>query len=108
MKFGTMYFKFRKSQDLETKRSGMELIHTPERKIDPTATQMVERFKETGHAALKSISALSRGIPKRKNNRDTMHFNAHASNTDFFFKRFTQQISSVFTEQLRIGVKSSV
>ena len=43
---------------------------------------MVERFKETGRTMFKSISALSRGILKRKNNRDTIHFNADASNTE--------------------------
>ena len=32
---------------------------------------MVQRLKETGHSVFKSISALSRGIENRKNNRDT-------------------------------------
>ena len=44
---------------------------------------MVERFKDTGHPVIKSISALSRGILKKKMNRDTVHFNADASNTEF-------------------------
>ena len=85
-KFRAMYFKFRISQDvreeilartfgrssvLETKKSGMELIYTPEGKLDSAATEMVERFKETGHPVFKSSSALSRGTLKRKNNRDT-------------------------------------
>ena len=54
-------------------------------KWDSTATQMVERFKDTGHPVFKSISALSRGTLKKKNNRDTVHFNADASNTEFLF-----------------------
>ena len=49
---------------------------------DSTATQVVERFKETGHPVFKSSSALSRGILKRKNDRDTIQFNADASNTE--------------------------
>ena len=52
-----------------------------------TATQIVERFKEIGlHPEFKSISALSRGILKRKNNRDTIHYNADASNTELLFR----------------------
>ena len=43
---------------------------------------MEERFKETGYPVFKSINALSRGILKRKNNRDTIHFTADASNTE--------------------------
>ena len=39
--------------------------YTPEGNWDSIATQMVERFKETGHPVFKSISALSRGILKK-------------------------------------------
>ena len=46
---------------------------------------MVGRFKDTGHPVFTSISALSRGILKKKINRDTVHFNADASNTEFLF-----------------------
>ena len=46
---------------------------------------MVERFEDTGHPVFKSISALSRGILKN-NKRDTMHFNADASNTELLFR----------------------
>ena len=62
------------------------LSKTPERKWDSTATKMMERFKETGHPIFKSICALSRGILKRKNNRDTIHFNADASNTELLVR----------------------
>ena len=58
----------------------------PEGKLDFTTTMMVERFKETGHPVLKSISALSRGILKGKKNRNTIHFNADASNTELLFR----------------------
>ena len=47
---------------------------------------MVERFKETGHPVVKSISASSRGILKRKNDRDTIFFNADASNTELLYR----------------------
>ena len=49
---------------------------------------MVEPFKDTGHPVFKSISALSRGILKKKNTRDTKHFNADASNTELLFRIF--------------------
>ena len=62
------------------------LAYSPEGKWDSAASQMVERFKETGHPVFKSISALSRGILKKTNNRDTIHFNADASNTEFMFR----------------------
>ena len=42
------------------------LPYTPEGKCDSTATQMVEQFKDTGHPVFKSISALSRRIPKKE------------------------------------------
>ena len=60
------------------------LSKTPEGKRDSTATQMVERFKETGHPVFKSISTLARGILRRKSIRDTIHFDADASNTELF------------------------
>ena len=59
---------------------------TLEGKWDSTATQMVERFRESSHPIFKSTSALRRRILKRKNNRDTIHFNADASNTDLLFR----------------------
>ena len=47
---------------------------------------MVKRFKESGHPVFKSVSAVSRGILKRKNNSDTIHFTADASNTELLFR----------------------
>ena len=46
----------------------------------------VERFKDASHPVFKSISALSRGILKKKNGRDTIHFNADAYNTKLLFR----------------------
>ena len=59
---------------------------TFEGKWNFTATRMVERFNDTGHPVFKSIRALSRGILKKKNGRDTIHFNADASNTELLFR----------------------
>ena len=60
------------------------LLYTPEGQWDSTLDQMVERFKDTDHPVFKNTSALSRGI-LNKNNRDTIHFNADASNTELLF-----------------------
>ena len=59
---------------------------TLEGKCDSTVTQMVERFKDTGHPVFKSSSALSRGLLKKKNGRGTIHFSADASNTELLFR----------------------
>ena len=71
------------------KRSGMELFLTLlKEKWDSAAAQMVQRFQDTGHPVYKSISALSRGIFffLKKKKRDTIHFNADASNTELLFR----------------------
>ena len=71
----------------ERKRSFTEFSATHLKDTcDSSATQMVERFNETGHPVFKSISALSRGIQKRKNGRDTIHFIADSSNTELLFR----------------------
>ena len=54
-----------------------------------TANKMVQRFKETDHPVFKSTSAVSRGILKQRRGQ------------------FTLTMSSVSTEQLRIGVINS-
>ena len=67
---------------LEMKRSGLELFVTH---LKENGTLQPLRWwndsKDTGHPVFKSISALSRGILKKKN-RDTIPFNADASNTE--------------------------
>ena len=100
-KFREVHFKFRTSQELreeilartwtflgpgDGKKGYGTLSDTPEGKWDSTATKMVERFKETG-PVFHSISALSRrGILHRKSNRDTILFNADATNTELLFR----------------------
>ena len=77
----------------EKKRYGT-LSYTLEGKWDSIATQMMERFKESRHPVVKSISALSRGILKRKKNRDTVHINADASNTELLFRTIHSALST--------------
>ena len=69
---------------------------------------MVGHFEETGHPVLKGTGVLSGGILKRQDGRCTIHFNGDSSNTDRLFAQFTQQSSSVSTEQFQAGVKSSI
>ena len=62
---------------------------------DPTAKEMVERFKETGHSLFRSISALSRGILKQKKGNSITHFNRDSMNTELLFQtvRSVHQLS---------------
>ena len=70
---------------LETKRNGMELAVLQLKENGIPQPHMMERFKETSkQTVFKSIGALNRGI--LKNNRDIIHFNADASNTELFFR----------------------
>ena len=92
-------------EDHKRKRNGTELCHTSEGQWDSIVTQMVGRFKETGHPVFKSISAVSRGILKG-NITATPYTSLRMLRTQSSeIKRFTQQISSVTTEQLLAGVK---
>ena len=49
--------------------------YPPKGEWDSIADEMVQRFKETSHPAYKNTSALSRGVLKRKEGFETIHFN---------------------------------
>ena len=51
-------------------------------KWDLRASQMVEDFEHSGHPVFQGMSPLGRGILKKKNNRDTIHFNGEYCNID--------------------------
>ena len=71
--------------------------YKPEGKWDSVASQMVQRFKDTDHPVFRNVSALSRGILKRLKGKDTIHFNADASNTEFLNPSHSRsQSASVF------------
>ena len=70
----------------EKKLYGGNRNYKPERKWDSVASKMVQRFKETGHPIFTGASALSRGILKRLKGKETLHFNAVASNTELLFR----------------------
>ena len=46
------------------------------------AGQMLQRFVETGHPIFKGTSSLNRGVFKRKNIKNAIHFNAESSNVE--------------------------
>ena len=58
----------------------------PEGKWSSVASQMVQRCKETSHPVFTSASALSRGILRILKGKETIHFNADASNTELLFR----------------------
>ena len=47
-----------------------------------TANMMVEQFEETGHPVFKGVSPLARGILRKKNNKETIHFNGASMNAE--------------------------
>ena len=69
----------------EKKRYGNR-NYKPEGKWNSVASQMVQRFKETGHPVFTSASALSRGVLRMLKGKETIHFNADASNTELLFR----------------------
>ena len=68
-------------------------------KWDLRASQMVEDFENTGHPLFKGVSPLGRGVLKKKNNRDTIHYNGEYCNIDLLYRTVIPRISSVSTEQ---------
>ena len=47
---------------------------------------MVQQFKETGHPIFIGISALNRGVLKRRQNKSIIHFNGESTNTELLFQ----------------------
>ena len=47
---------------------------------------MVQRFQASGNLVFKGISALSRGIQKKKKGRETIHFNGVSIKTELLFQ----------------------
>ena len=57
---------------------------------------MVEQFEASGHPVFKGVSPLARGILRKKNNKETIHFSADASNTALSDRtiHFANQVST--------------
>ena len=55
-------------------------------KWDLRASQMVEDFENSGHRLFQGVSPLGRGILKKKNSRDTIHFNGKHCNIDLHYR----------------------
>ena len=60
--------------------------YPPEGKLQDTANMMVEPFGESGHPVNKGVSPLARGILRKKSNKETVHFNAVAWNTELQYR----------------------
>ena len=65
---------------------------------------MLEDFENSGHR-VQRISPLDRGILKKKNNRDTIHFNGEYCNIDLLYRTLNPRTSSVSAEQSQSGVE---
>ena len=55
-------------------------------KWDLRASQIVEIFENSGHPVFREVSPLGRGILKKINNRDTIHFNGECGNKNFLYR----------------------
>ena len=55
-------------------------------KWDLRASQMVEIFENSGHPVFQGVSPLGRGILKKKNNRQTIHFNGEFCNIYLLYR----------------------
>ena len=53
---------------------------------DLRASQMMEGFENTGHPLFKGVSPLGRGVLKKKNNRDTIHYSGEYCNIDLLYR----------------------
>ena len=55
-------------------------------KWDFRASQMAENFENSGHPVFQGVSPLGRGILKKRNNRDTIHFNGEYGNINLLYR----------------------
>ena len=55
-------------------------------KWDLRASQIVENFENSGHPVFREVSPLGRGILKKINNRDTIHFNGEYGNKNLLYR----------------------
>ena len=74
-------------------------------KWDLRASEMVEDFENSGHPVFQGMSPLGGGVLKKKNNRDTIHFNGSIATLTCCTGLFIPRISSVFTEQSQSGLE---
>ena len=105
-RFSRGHWSFRGPSDEENWYGNLN-YYALEGKWDAIATKTVGHFKETGHPVFKGISALSRGILKRKTEIPYTSMRMLRTQNSFF-AHFTQQISSVSTKQYQAGVKKSL
>ena len=102
-KFRKMYFKLRTARTLDILRPGKrkEMVQNSQLNTWRKMGFHLERFKETGHCIQEHQCLESWNSEEEKWQRyQTLQCS--------YFARFTQQISSVFTEQSHAGVKSSL
>ena len=72
---------------------------------DRRASPMVEDFENSGHPVFQELCPLGSGILKKKNFRNTIHFNGSIATLTCCTELFLPRISSAFTEQSQSGVE---
>ena len=104
-----MYFKFRKSRESREENLARTLdIHRPGDAMGFHRLADGGTIQRNLSSSIQECQCFESWIVKRRNIRDTIHINAWLQTQNSYFERFTQQISSVSTEQSPAGVKNSV
>ena len=79
------------------------------RKMDNEANQMIKHFAESGHSHIQRYKcAQPRNLEKQRRKKYKYISERNAESLNFYYAHFTRQISSVSTEQGRVGVTSSL
>ena len=82
--------------------------NSPQGAWENIAEQMLLEFAESGHPIFCATTPLSRGTLKSKGHgKLSIHFTADYPTIETIFRIIIQQISSVFSEQLRTFVRNS-
>ena len=96
-----MHFTFRRNQRVREEilartlggpwtRRGRKMVWwiyvKAQRKWNSVAKHMHQRFEETGHPIFKGVSAMNRGVKKRRTNKCTIHLTAETSNVELLFQ----------------------
>ena len=60
--------------------------YLPEGKCQDTANMMVKQFEESRHPVFKGVFPLTRGILRKKYNKESIHLNADASTAELLYR----------------------
>ena len=71
-------------------------------KWDLRASQMVENFENSGHPVFQTVSPLGRGILKKRNNRETIHFNGEYGTITLLYRNLCREPALYLRSSLKV------